>query len=284
MKRILLSLLAAVLCLSLVACGAGAPAGDTTQDTTQDTAGDTAAENPNEVDTINYETELGSIVYTGYEFADWALVENNQGLTENDQVLILKFDFTNKQAKPAQVQSAFQIQAFQNGVEIKSNLSWSSGGSQYDLISNYFSDVLKDGTLSFGCMFPLEDSSPVTVMVSDKDGDENAYQMMTITIDQGATAADSSVTEAQVEQMLQGTWSISSSAGGSGDFTFDQGSITVVGGGSQMNGTYTIDLAGQIISSSFQATDGTVKIELPFKVEGNTLQLFNTAGENLVKE
>ena len=61
--------------------------------------------------------EKGTIVYTGYEFAEWALVENNQSLTENDQVLILKFDFTNKQTNPAQVQSAFQIQAFQNGVE-----------------------------------------------------------------------------------------------------------------------------------------------------------------------
>ena len=106
----------------------------------------------------------------------------------------------------------------------------------------------------------------------------------TIDVDQDTTAADTSITEAQVEEMLQGTWNLSSSAGGSGAFTFDQGSITVVGGGSQMNGTYAIDLAGQIISSNFQATDGTVKIELPFKVEGNTLQLFNTAGENLIKE
>lgn len=280
MKRILLSMLAAVLCLSLAACGSNEPAGDTTQDT----ANDATAESPNEVDTINYETEKGTIVYTGYEFAEWDLVENNQGLTENDPVLILKFDFTNKQTNPAQVQSAFQIQAFQNGVEIKGNLSWSSGGSQYDLISNYFSDVLKGGTISFGCMFPLDDSSPVTIMVSDKDGDENAYQMMTIEIEQDTAAAASSVTEAQVEEMLQGTWNLSSSAGGSGAFTFDQGTLTVVGGSSQMNGTYTIDLAGQMVSATLQATDGSVRIELPFQVEGDALQLFNTAGENLIKE
>lgn len=280
MKRILLSLLAVVFCLSLAACGSGETAGDTAQDT----ASGTTAENPNEVDTISYETEKGTIVYTGYEFAEWALVENNQSLTENDQVLILKFDFTNKQTNPAQVQSAFQIQAFQNGVEITDNLSWSSGGSQYDMISNYFSDVLKGGTISFGCMFPLEDSSPVTIMVSDKDGDENAYQMMTIEIDQDIPAADSSITEEQVEEMLQGTWNLSSSAGGSGTFTFDQGSLTVVGGGSQMNGTYTIDLAGQMVSATLQATDGSVRIELPFQVEGDALQLFNTAGENLIKE
>ena len=91
MKRILLSLLAVVFCLSLAACGSGETAGDTAQDT----ASGTTTENPNEVDTISYETEKGTIVYTGYEFAEWALVENNQSLTENDQVLILKFDFTN---------------------------------------------------------------------------------------------------------------------------------------------------------------------------------------------
>ena len=149
------------------------------------------------MDTINSETDKATIVYTGYEFAEWALVENNQGLTQADQVLIVKFDFTNKQANPAQVQSAFRIQAFQNGVEITDNLSWSSGGSQYDLIGNYFSDVLKDGTVSFGKMFPLKDSSPVTIMVSDKDGDENAYQMMTVAVDQETTAA-ASVTECLV--------------------------------------------------------------------------------------
>ena len=99
MKRILLSLLAVVFCLSLAACGSGETAGDTAQDT----ASGTTAENPNEVDTISYETEKGTIVYTGYEFAEWALVENNQSLTENDQVLIMKFDFTNKQTNPAQV-------------------------------------------------------------------------------------------------------------------------------------------------------------------------------------
>ena len=53
MKRILLSLLAVVFCLSLAACGSGETAGDTAQDTVSGTT----AENPNEVDTISYETE-----------------------------------------------------------------------------------------------------------------------------------------------------------------------------------------------------------------------------------
>lgn len=236
------------------------------------------------MDTINYETDKGIISYTGYEFAEWDLIENNQGLAEDDQVLILKFDFTNKQAKPAQVQSAFDIQAFQNGVEIKGSLSWSSGGSQYSLISNYFSDVLKDGTVSFGSMFPLEDSSPVTIMVSEKDGDENAYQMMTIDIEQDDTAGASSITEAQVEKMLQGSWVINSSAGGSGTFTFNQGSVSVSGDGNQMDGTYIIDIDGQKITATFAVTNGNVKIELPFEVDENSLMLFNTEGENLIKQ
>ena len=282
MKRMLLALLAAALCLSLAACGSTEPAEDTTRDTTGDTAGASAAENPNEVDTIHYETEKGILVYTGYEFADWALVENNQGLTQDDPVLILTFDFTNKQANPAQVQSAFAIQAFQNGTEINENLSWSSGGAQYDLISDYFSDVLKGGTVSFGRLFPLEDTSPVTIVVSDKDGDENAYQMMTIALDQSTTAA--TVTEAQVEELLQGTWNLTSSAGGSGSFTFAQGALTVNGNGSVMTGTYTVDLTGRKIAATLQATDGSVSIELPFQSDGSTLQLFNTAGESLVKE
>lgn len=280
MKRILLSLLtAAALCLALAACGSTTESGDTTEDT----AGETSAESTNEVDTINYETEKGTIVYTGYEFAEWALVEHNQDLTQDDQVLIVKFDFTNKQANPAQVQSAFQIQAFQNGTEISDNLSWSSSGSQYDLIGNYFSDVLKDGTLSFGKMFPLKDSSPVTIMVSDKDGDENAYQMMTLDLAQAEAAA--AETADQVETLLQGTWNITSSAGGSGSFLFDQGTLTVTtGDGQQMTGTYTVDSQGEKLDAILQASNGSVSIELPFQCDGSTLQLFNTAGENLVKE
>lgn len=278
MKRILLSLLTVLsLVLCLAACGS-----ETTGDTGEDTTTETTAESTNEVDTIHYETEKGTIVYTGYEFAEWALVEHNQDLTQDDQVLIVKFDFTNKQANPAQVQSAFQIQAFQNGTEITDNLSWSSSGTQYDLIGNYFSDVLKDGTLSFGKMFPLKDSSPVTIMVSDRDGDENAYQMMTLDLAQAEAAA--AATADQVETLLQGTWSITSSAGGSGSFTFDQGTLTVVGGGSQMNGTYTVDAQGQKIDATLQASDGSVAIELPFQCDGTSLQLFNTAGESLVKE
>ena len=44
------------------------------------------------------------------------------------------------------------------------------------------------------------------------------------------------------------------------------------------------DLTGQKIAGTLQATDGSVSIELPFQCDGSTLQLFNTAGENLVKE
>lgn len=278
------SIAAALLCLcilTLAACGGQEPTpGENTDPAGQQETQEES--NPNEVDTIQYETEQGTIAYTGYEYADWALVKNNSTLTQEDTVLVLKFDFTNQQTNPAQVQSAFTIQAFQNGVEITENLSYSSGGAQYDLIGNYFADVLKGGTVSFGRLYPLKDNSPVTIMVSERGGDENAYQMMTLDLAQAQAEAQAQAD--QVEQLLQGTWTLDSSSGNSGTFTFSQGTITVLTGGSSITGTYTIDAAGQQVSGTLQATNGSVNILLPFQLEGDTLTLFNNSGEALVKQ
>lgn len=293
MKRILTILLAALLSLSLLsltACGGQetnqdadpAPSNTEPQNTGEDTPNEEA--NPNEVASINYETDLGKLVYTDYEYANWALVKNNQELTQDDKVLILKFDFTNKQTKPEQVQSAFYIQVFQNGKEIRDSLAYSStGGAQYDLVGDFFSDVLKDSTISFGKLVPLTDDSPVTIMVSAEDGEEDDYQMMTL--DLGQTTTDlTEEDKPQIEKLLQGSWTLSSNAGGSGTFIFDQGKVTMLGGSAPIQGKYLINTDSQKISATLQATNGEVGVELPFQLKDDSLQIFNNAGEALIKE
>ena len=290
MKRILTILLAALLSLSLLsltACGGQetnqdadpAPSNTEPQNTGEDTPNEEA--NPNEVASIDYETDLGKLVYTDYEYANWALVKDNQGLTQDDKVLILKFDFTNKQTKPKQVQSAFYIQAFQNGKEIQDSLAFSSdGGAQYGLVEDFFSDVLKDSTISFGKLVPLTDDSPVTIMVSATGGEEDDYQMMTL--DLGQTTTDlTEEDKPQIEKLLQGSWTHSSD---SVTFVFKQGKITMLAGGTMTLGTYQINADNQEITSTFQASNGKVTIKMPFQLKDDSLQVFNNTGEALIKE
>ncbi len=202
MKKIIALLLAALMCILMCACSSktndnqttdgtannsSEPVSSTTE-TTEATTETTTAANKE----LNLDTAKGSIKYVGLEKANEGLV-----LVDAENVVLVKFDFTNKQDKVSQSQSVFGIQFFQNGVEIDDSLPYSSkGGEQYELAHAYFSEVLKGGTVHFACIVKLKDNSPLTILVKDNDNTDN-QKMIEVSVKNGGKVVDSDTTAAE---------------------------------------------------------------------------------------
>lgn len=193
MKKIIITFLALVMCVSITACGSGEKNLGNPSD--NEAVTDTDSENLSEVDTIDLSVDDGSIKYVGFEYA-------SEDLVSEDNVIILKFEYTNNQNTPAQCQSTFYIQAFQNGVELDSSLSYSSADpEQYELCRNFFSSVMNGGTVTFGTLVQTKDSSPLTIMVRENGGLNGKYQSMELDIsDEGEP--DTAASDRPTEQII----------------------------------------------------------------------------------
>ena len=242
---------------------------------------ETAEEYDPMVDVIDLTFDEGNLKYVGFEKA-------NDALTDEDGVLLFKFEFTNEQAKPSPATSVFWIQFFQNGTELKKNMPYSSkGGDQYDLCNAYYSDAMKGGTVSFALLVQPKDDSPITVMVSRNGGrSTDPYQMMEVDLTAEAQETEEEpadeVSVEEIEELLQGTWTL----GGTNRFIFDGGDLTVESNGQVLSGTYEVNQETACIDGHFDTNDGkTVTIHLPYKFdEDGRLVLMNNGNQELVKE
>ena len=314
MKRVLLGQMIAIAMVVLTACG-GNTAQTTTTASTEESSVDAeddkaevseqTAEAVSEtqeadpmVETIDLSFDEGTLKYVGFEKA-------NEGLTEAANALVFKFDFTNNQAKPAQSQSVFKIQFFQNGAELTNHASYSGkGGEQYELVYAYFSDAMKGGTVSFGMIVLPKDDSPITIMVSRNGGlADDQYQMMEVNIsdndvdytameeapvEEVEDAADQSgeaeetgtiLSEEEIDELLQGEWELPD---GGGTFYFEDGEMTVSSQGMILVGPYEVNLENTCIDAHFKSNDGQVStIHLPYKFDddGNLILMNNHGGE-----
>ncbi len=212
MKKFFVLFLAVFVCLTLCACSSGS-------DNTQTNANDeevvetTVAEKENK--TIDFSVDKGEIKYAGIEKA-------NEGLCDEENVLVVKFTFTNKQDIPAQSQNVFGIKFFQNGVEMNDSLSWSSkGGDQYELVGNYFSSVLNGGSVTYGKLVKLTDNSPITIMVTENGASDN-YQMMEVDINKaGSSSEETDETEGVTDNAVSETTASTVSELWSADYYVD---------------------------------------------------------------
>ena len=177
MRKIIAMFLAFAMCMGLSACGASEETSETVETTEEESVEEENAEEASPmVDLIDYSLDDGSIKYVGVEKASSELVEE-------ENVIIVKFDYTNNQDAPAQCQSTFRIQFFQNGVENDESLSYSSSApEQYELVGNFFAEAMKGGTVTFGQLLKLNDETPVTIMVSENGGTGEDYQMMEVDV------------------------------------------------------------------------------------------------------
>lgn len=224
------------------------------------------AYDPN-VKSIDLTLEKGSIRFDHVEKA-------NQELTDSDKALIFVFEFTNEQDIPAQAQSAFRFQFFQNGAELTNNLTYNSrGGDQYELVGAFFNDAMKGGTVTFGKIVEPKDDSPITIMVSPNGAAlEDNYQMMEVAIDGSENAEDDSadVSAEDIVAALQGTWQM----GDDGTCTFDKDTVTLANDQATVSGTYDLNLDKSAIIGHLQATDGTVDFALLYDYDGKTVRVF----------
>lgn len=272
-KRTALATCAALLALTLCGCGSNGnvQTNPNNSDNTQTKDGGS------EVESIDYSTDRGNIKYAYVEKA-------NEKLTDSENALVFVFDFTNKQDKPTSANSTFIIEFFQNGTELSDHPSYStSGGEQFKLVSASSDSAMKDGTVQFGQLVSTKDNSPITILVKPNGySSDSEYQTMEVDIsDLDETSTDTANASAdQVDAALQGSWSIE----GSGTFTFDQGVLTVDSSGTVMKGTYEVDVESSTIIGKLEATNGTVKISLPYEYNsGSGLKVFNNRNVEMVK-
>ena len=182
------------------------PTGEVSVNAQQEEAPETTKSDPKN-STIDLSCDEGKISYVRFEKAHPVLTDD-----DNDDALVFVFEFTNYQSSPAQVQSAFDIDFYQNGAELTDSLSYTSGWDdeakdQYDLVHAFFNNALKDGTVTFGCLVQPKDDSPITINVTANNGDEDANQMMEVDIRGGGTqdTASPETTAAAVTTAAAGT-------------------------------------------------------------------------------
>ncbi len=304
-KKILSVSLVLLLSLSLFACSKSTPEEKNAEP--QDTTLTESAQNGTEADketqaptqaqeadpyvtSIDLTTQAGNLKYVKFEPAADGLITPYSGSEQSFEFsYVFSFAFKNFNAKPSQCQDAFQIQFFQNGVELDDNYPYSSkGGKQYELVGAYFNNAMKDGTVTFGKIVVGTDDSPITIMVSEKGNNDN-YQMqevsLTDNVDKQETDAKTdspAVSEEKIDEALQGVWNLS----GQGTFTFLDGdfSLFINEANQTLSGTYSVNLDDSKVDATVSASDGQVNIHFPFTYENGVLTLKNNQGEALVKQ
>lgn len=167
MKKAISLFLALIMCLSLCACGG-------TKAETEAPKTDT----PTSVDTIDFTVDDGRLVYSGIEIP-------NSGLTSKTDLLLVEFEYTNLKSEPQHCDGDFNIQFFQNSVETDNIWSIevsSSGGEQYDLYDNFSKQVISNTTIPVATFVKIKDNSPLTIVVSERAGQQDVFQQMEVDI------------------------------------------------------------------------------------------------------
>lgn len=283
--------LALACALALGGCGQ-APSQEPAADTATNTAPVEAPEPAPEPEKAEYDPMVSSIDLTldGGTIRYDHFEKANAELTDSENALVFVFDFTNAQTVPAQCQSVFRIQFFQNGSELSSDSSYSSEGEdQYELVGAFFNEAMKDGTVTFGRIVVPEDDSPITVMVSPNGvALADNYQTMEVNISDASESSSASSSETstdvsadEINAALQGTWQIEGAE--TGYFTFDQWSLTVDSSAASMSGTYEIDADSSSIIGHLETSDGTVKVTIPYEYDGTSLKIFNNQGAEMTR-
>ena len=137
MKKLFINVICFVIAMSLCACGASpvitndSGAATVTESNTEKTDEENQGVTEKENNEINFTLDEGNIKYVKFVKAD-------PELTEQENALILVFEYTNYQDRPSNVQSTFWIRCFQNGAELNESVSYSGAAKeQYDLIQSF---------------------------------------------------------------------------------------------------------------------------------------------------
>lgn len=291
MKKPFINVICFVIAMSLCACGASpvitndSGAATVTESNTEKTDGENQGVTEKENNEINFTLDEGNIKFVKFDKAD-------PELTDQENALIFIFDYTNYQDRPSNVQGTFWIRCFQNGAELNDSVSYRVvDKEQYNLIQSFYSEALKGGTVTFGKLVYPKDNSPITIMV-EKQGSKDEYQMMEVDISvpssenqnpgetQGSAAAEviAEVSAEEVDEALQGTWELPN-----GKFVFKHGNVIIYPTDAVLAGTYEINMDDSAVVVTVKASDGDVRMTLPFEYSNNVLTLSNNRGVEFTK-
>ena len=183
-KKFVIALLACILSVSTVACGNTTDTKDSQVKQTTESKKDTSerddssndemsqaewianggADNMEDgyekVESINIDTSDISLKYTGQKIVDGT--DNNGNAIKE---LIVYFDFTNKTSMPSRIHESFEIDAFQNGVQLT---NWMSDVDGDESVENSYTNIMDNATMNVGIIFELKDmQNEVKIRVSN---------------------------------------------------------------------------------------------------------------------
>ena len=128
-------------------------------------------------DPLHYETEKGTVDYVGQEYATAGMLLRTD--EDPSKTIILNFDYTITGDSPSLFSTDFEVSAYQNGLGLNTPASYNEAALTQGLTNYYSSDqLLPNQTVPIGVMFVLEDDSPVTVIVQDKESDDHSDLML----------------------------------------------------------------------------------------------------------
>lgn len=109
------------------------------------------------VETINLETDHGTLAYKSHE-----LTQDYEG----NNALRVYFTYTNKSEDTKNAMFAFHVQIFQNSVECETAIADYQNPVESD--NNTLKDVMKDGTLDVSYVYKVQDTtSPIMIKAKD---------------------------------------------------------------------------------------------------------------------
>lgn len=95
-------------------------------------------------------------------------------------------------------------------------------------------------------------------------------------------ATGASLSESTIDELLQGSWVVDSGEN-EGVFDFDQGDLVVSVSGTVMNGVYEIDTENSLVIGHLEASNGNVKVTIPYEYKNDALKLYNNKGQEMFR-
>ena len=159
------------------------------------------------------------------KYAGWEYLPDGVMTDENyadAKILVVLMDYTNTSDDPKQQQDDFWYRAYQNGVELDSSFG-SYNPDLYEPLSDYFKKVMMGGTVTAGKYFLLEDDSPVTIIANEQGNSDNKQSMTISLTDDGETDALGELADnTNADSGLYGTWAVTSIDTGTYSMTVEE--------------------------------------------------------------
>lgn len=118
---------------------------------------------------FTFDIDEGTVTYKGWKYAPEGFLAT-EGMKPED-VIIIMFDYTNKEDEDKRMTTDFFPKAYQNSVELEtSGFSYYPGKCKE--VDDFNKSVLKGGTITCARYYKLQDDSPVTVIVQKQGSNE----------------------------------------------------------------------------------------------------------------